>query len=95
MYNGPFLIAIHNNLNLSGEQFFAKFVVEGHPAVQSGIGVSVGVTFPFVVDVAGGTNAVDFRAAGAEFTFKQEVVIEPASISIMKDDESSKVIKTK
>jgi hypothetical protein len=89
VYNGPFLIAIHNNLNLSGEHFFAKFDVEGHPAVQSGIGVSVGVKF----SLNNQTNAIDFRAAGAEFTFKTGVVIEPTSVSILKDDESSKVIK--
>jgi hypothetical protein len=43
--DGPDKIAVHNNVNLSGNLGFQRFDVPTHPPVKWGIGISVGVHF--------------------------------------------------
>jgi hypothetical protein len=64
IYDGEARIAAHQNVNLSGDNFFVKFGVPHCPPVLWGLGVSIGVTF------GGGTadqRATDFIAAGCDF----------------------------
>jgi peptidoglycan hydrolase-like protein with peptidoglycan-binding domain len=61
IYDGYSRIAAHNDVNLTGNQWFAKFGVAHKPRVFWGLGISVGVRFE------GGTAAqrrMDFVSAG-------------------------------
>lgn len=64
IYDGYSIIAAHNGVNLSGDQWFTKFGVAHKPEIFWGLGISIGVTF------TGGTSAqrrMDFASAGADF----------------------------
>jgi peptidoglycan hydrolase-like protein with peptidoglycan-binding domain len=64
VYDGEARIAAHDGVNLSGDQFFARFGVAHSPPVLWGLGISIGVAF------GGGTAAqrrMDFIAAGCDF----------------------------
>ena len=63
IYDGYSKIASHNNINLSGNQWFTKFGVAHKPYVRWGLGISLGVEFK------GGTvgsRRMDFVAAGCD-----------------------------
>ena len=45
IYDGYSKIASHNNINLSGNNWFKKFGVAHKPSVYWGMGISIGVSF--------------------------------------------------
>lgn len=61
IYDGYSRIATHNNINLTGNQWFAKFGVAHKPRVYWGLGISIGVHFD-----SGSLNErrMDFVSAG-------------------------------
>ena len=63
IYDGYTKIASHNNLNLTGDNWFKKFGVAHKPHVYWGLGISIGVSFK-----AGtlGQRRMDFVAAGCD-----------------------------
>jgi len=64
IYHGSSLIAVHNDVNLSGSQLFVRFGVPQFQSAVFGLGISVGVRF------GGGTateRRVDFISAGCDF----------------------------
>ncbi|WP_209403216.1 DUF6623 family protein [Pseudozobellia sp. WGM2] len=63
IYDGYTKIAAHNNLNLSGDNWFKKFGVAHKPSVHWGMGISIGVSF------SSGTlneRRMDFVSAGCD-----------------------------
>jgi len=66
IYDGEKLIAEHNNVNLSKENYFAEFVVPDRPLVLWGLGISIGVGF----GVEMMDHHMDFIAAGCDFTLR-------------------------
>ena len=65
IYDGYSRIAAHNDVNLTGDQWFAKYGVAHKPYVYWGLGISVGVEFR-----TGSTNErrMDFVSAGIDLT---------------------------
>jgi hypothetical protein len=63
VYDGEILIAAHNNLNFSLSNALARFGVSNRPAVQFGLGISIGVGF----GVEAMDHHMDFIAAGCDF----------------------------
>ena len=63
IYDGYSKIASHNNINLSGNNWFKKFGVAHKPSVRWGLGISIGVSFN-----AGplSQRRMDFVSAGAD-----------------------------
>jgi hypothetical protein len=64
IYQGSSLIAVHNDVNLSGSQLSVRFGVSRFQTAVLGLGISVGVRF------GGGTateRRVDFISAGCDF----------------------------
>ena len=63
IYDGFSKIASHNNINLSGNNWFKKFGVAHKPHLYWGLGISIGVSFK-----AGPLNQrrMDFVSAGAD-----------------------------
>ena len=63
LYDGFTKIASHNDVNLTGDQWFAKFGVAHKPAIRWGLGISVGVEFK-----SGSRNQrrMDFVSAGVD-----------------------------
>ena len=63
IYDGYSRIATHNDVNLSGAQWFAKFGVAHKPYIYWGLGISLGVHFD-----SGTTNErrMDFVSAGID-----------------------------
>jgi hypothetical protein len=61
IYDGYSRIASHNDINLTGNQWFAKFGVAHKPRVYWGLGISIGVRFE-----SGSANErrMDFASAG-------------------------------
>jgi len=64
VYDGEKLIAAHNNVKLSKEHLFERFVVPDKPEVQWGIGISIGVA----CGVESMDHHMEFFAAGCDFT---------------------------
>ena len=63
IYDGFTLIAAHNNINLSGDNWFAKYGVAHKPEIFWGLNISIGVEF------GAGTSAqrrMDFVSAGCD-----------------------------
>ncbi len=63
IYDGQDQIAVHNNVNLSGNLGFKRFDVPTHPPVKWGIGISVGVHF----GSGSGSRIMRFKSAGCDF----------------------------
>jgi hypothetical protein len=63
VYDGEKKIAQHNNVNLYGENMFKRFDVPGHPPVQWGLGISIGVGF----GVESMSHQMEFISAGCDF----------------------------
>jgi len=63
IYDGPDKIAVHNNVNLSGNLGFQRFDVLSHPPFKWGIGISVGVHF----GGGSGSRVMRFKSAGCDF----------------------------
>lgn len=63
IYDGYVRIASHNNINLTGDHWFAKFGVAHKPNIYWGLGISVGVEFK-----SGSANErrIDFVSAGCD-----------------------------
>ncbi len=63
IYDGYSKIASHNNINLSGNNWFKKFGVAHKPPVYWGLGISIGVSFK-----SGSLNErrMDFVSAGCD-----------------------------
>ena len=64
IYDGYSIIASHNDVNLTGDQWFAKFGVAHKPYIYWGLNISVGVEFK-----SGSANQrrMDFVSAGIDF----------------------------
>ena len=66
LYDGASTIAEYRDLHLSGEHPSERFVVPGHPEVQSALNITVGVQFssnpPTIPSMT-----MEFIAAGCEF----------------------------
>ncbi len=63
IYDGYTKIAAHNNINLTGNNWFAKYGVAHKPSIYWGLGISIGVEFK------GGTaknRRMDFVSAGCD-----------------------------
>jgi len=67
VYDGEKRIAVHDGVNLSGDNWFVKLVVPDRPEVLWGLGISLGVGF--------GVEMMDhhmhFISAGCNFTLKE------------------------
>lgn len=63
VYDGEILLAAHNNLSFSLSNALARFGVSNKPAVQFGLGISIGVGF----GVEAMDHHMDFIAAGCDF----------------------------
>jgi len=66
VYDGEVLIAVHNDVNLSGENGFVRLLVPDRPEVLWGIGISIGVGF----GVEMMSHRMEFISAGCDFTLK-------------------------
>jgi hypothetical protein len=64
VYDGETKIAQHNNINFQGDRMFERFDVPGHPAVNWGLGISIGVGFGGIVSMS---HRMEFIAAGCDF----------------------------
>jgi hypothetical protein len=71
VYDGERLIAAHNDVNLSKENWFVKLVVPDRPHVLWGLGISLGVGF----GVEMMDHHMDFIAAGCDFTLQAPVPV--------------------
>ena len=63
VYDGDVKIAVHNDVNLSGNIGWKRFDVPNHPPVKLGIGISIGVGF----GVEMMDHHMEFIAAGCDF----------------------------
>lgn len=67
IYDGERKIAEHNNVNLSKDNWFARFVVPDTPLLQWGIGISIGVGF----GVESMSHHMDFFATGCDLVINK------------------------
>jgi hypothetical protein len=67
VYDGDRLIAAHNNVNLSKDNLFVRFVVPDTPEVQWGLGISLGVGF----GVEPMNHHIEVFTAGCDFVTKK------------------------
>ena len=63
LYDGYSKIASHNDVNLTGNQWFAKFGVARKPYIYWGLGISIGVEFK---DGTTSQRRMDFASAGID-----------------------------
>lgn len=63
IYDGYTKIAAHNNINLTGNQWFAKYGVAHKPRINWGLGISIGVEFKSGTI---GQRRMDFVSAGCD-----------------------------
>ena len=63
VYDGERLIAAHNGVNLSKDNFFVRLVVPDRPEMLWGLGISIGVGF----GVEMMDHHIEFFAAGCDF----------------------------
>lgn len=67
VYDGDALIAMHENVNLSGDNRFVRFDVPDKPEVWLGLGISIGVGF----GVEMMDHRMEFISAGCDFTLQE------------------------
>ncbi len=67
VYDGEKRIAIHDGINLSGENGFVKLLVPDRPEVRWGLGISIGVGF----GVEMMDHHMQFISAGCDFTLRE------------------------
>ena len=63
VYDGEKMIAIHNNVNLTGSHGFERFTVPNKPKIYWGVGISIGVEFLNVSQ----SREMWFISAGGDF----------------------------
>ena len=64
VYDGENKIAQHDNINFYGDRLFERFDVPKHPAVQWGVGISIGVGFGGISSMS---HRMEFISAGCDF----------------------------
>jgi hypothetical protein len=64
VYDGYTKIAAHNGVNLSGDNWFARFGIAHGPQVRWGLGISLGVEFG---TGSATERSMDFASAGCDF----------------------------
>jgi len=64
VYDGENKIAQHDSINFYGDRLFERFDVPKHPAVQWGVGISIGVGFGGISSMS---HRMEFISAGCDF----------------------------
>ncbi len=70
VYDGPWRIAVFDQVNLTGNQPLVRLTLPGTPAVGQGLGISVGVGF----GVEAMDHTMEFYSAGCDFVNRPVVV---------------------
>jgi len=64
VYDGETRIAQHDNINFYGDHLFERFDIPRHPAIQWGLGISIGVGFGGIKSMS---HRMEFISAGCDF----------------------------
>ncbi len=67
VYDGATRIAVHDNVNLSKDQPFTRFVIPDTPQMSLGLGISIGVGF----GVESMNHHMEFFSAGCDFVINK------------------------